>query len=126
MDPTSGMITLRAEFPNPDDWLLPGMFAVGRLEQAVAPQTMLVPQPAVTIGPNGAASVMLVTPADEVQSQPVEIGAAVGSDWVVKSGLKPGDRVIVEGLQKVHPGMKVKPVPAKTAKEDSAPPAGGK
>jgi len=126
VDPTSGMITLRAEFPNPDNWLLPGMFAVGRLEQAVSPQAILVPQPAVTIGPNGAASVMLVTPADEAQSQPVEIGAAVGGDWLVKSGLKPGDRVIVEGLQKVRPGMKVKPAPAKTAEENSPPPAAGK
>lgn len=126
VDPTSGMITLRAEFPNPDGWLLPGMFAVGRLEQAVSPQAMLVPQPAVTIGPTGAASVMLVTPADEVQSQPVEIGAAVGSNWMVKAGLKPGDRVIVEGLQKVRPGMKVMPVPAKTAEENSISPAAGK
>ena len=87
---------------------------------------MLVPQPAVTIGPDGAASVMLVTSADEVQAQPVVIGEAVGSNWMVKTGLKPGDRVIVEGLQKVHPGMKVKPVPAKTAEENSAPPAAGK
>src|ERR1035437_2695295 len=114
VDSSSGMITLRAEFPNPESWLLPGMFAMGKFEQAVAPETMLVPQPAVAIGPNGAASVMLVTSADEVQAQPVVIGEAVGSNWMVKSGLKPGDRVIVEGLQKMHPGIKVKPVPAKT------------
>jgi membrane fusion protein, multidrug efflux system len=126
VDPTSGMITLRAEFPNPDHWLLPGMFAVGRLEQAVAPQAMLVPQPAVTIGPTGDASVMLVTPTDEAQVRPAEIGAAVGKDWVVKSGLKSGDRVIVDGLQKVRPGMKVKPVPAKTIEENSTPAAEGK
>jgi membrane fusion protein, multidrug efflux system len=112
VDPTSGMITLRAEFPNPNHWLLPGMFGVGRLEQAVAPQTILVPQPAVMIGPNGAASVMLVTSNDLAASQPVQIGEAVGSDWIVRSGLKPGDRVIVDGLQKVRPGMKVKPAPA--------------
>ena len=117
VDPTSGMITLRAEFPNPDNWLLPGMFAMGRLEQAVAPGTMLVPQPAVIIGPSGGASVMLVTPDDEVKSQSIEIGRASGTDWVVKSGLKPGDRVIVEGLQKAHPGMKVKPLPAKESGE---------
>lgn len=125
VEPTSGMITLRAEFPNPESWLLPGMFAVGHLEQALSPQTMLVPQPAVTIGPNGAASVMLVTPADEAQPRPVELGEAVGSDWVVNSGLKPGDRVIVEGLQKVRPGAKVKPTPAKLIEGNSNSPAAG-
>lgn len=126
VDPTTGMVTLRAEFPNPDDWLLPGMFAVGRLEEAVEPQTMLVPQPAVIIGPNGAASVMLVTPTNQVEAQPVQIGAAVGSNWVVKSGLKAGDRVIVDGLQKVHPGITVKPVPARVIEENPLAPATGK
>ena len=115
VEPTSGMITLRAEFPNPEGWLLPGMFAVARLEEAEKPQTVLVPQPAVSISRDGGASVMLVTPADEVQARPVELGGAVASDWIIRSGLKPGDRVIVEGLQKVHPGIKVKPVsPAAT------------
>jgi membrane fusion protein, multidrug efflux system len=125
VDPTSGMITLRAEFPNPDNLLLPGMFVMGRFEQAESPQAVLVPQPAVTIGPNGAASVMLVTPDDEVKSQSIEIGPASASDWVVKSGLKPGDRVIVEGLQKVHPGMKVKPGPTQAAETNAVPPATG-
>jgi membrane fusion protein, multidrug efflux system len=124
VDPTSGMITLRAEFPNPNELLLPGMFAMGRLEQAVAPQTLLVPQPSVIISPSGAASVMLVTATNSVVSQPIQIGSAVGSDWVVKSGLKAGDQVIVDGLQKVHPGITVKPVPAKEAEENPlAPPA---
>ncbi len=126
VDPTSGMITLRAEFPNPNHWLLPGMFAVGRLEQAVAPQTMLIPQPSVIIGPSGAASVMLVSSDDTVSSQPVQIGEAVGNDWIVKSGLKPGDRVIVDGLQKVRPGMKVKPAPVQSLQENSTPQPAGK
>ena len=111
VNPTSGMVTLRAEFPNPKELLLPGMFAMGRLEQAVAPQTLLVPQPAVVIGPNGAASVMLVTATNSVVSQSIQIGSAVGSDWVVQSGLKAGDQVIVDGLQKVRPGMMVKALP---------------
>ena len=110
VDPSSGMVTLRAEFPNPDDWLLPGMFAVGKLEQAVAPETILVPQRAVVIDPTGAASVMLVTSANSVVPQPIQLGAAVGPDWVVQSGLKSGDRVIVDGLLKAHPGMTVNPV----------------
>jgi membrane fusion protein (multidrug efflux system) len=128
VDPTSGMITLRAEFPNPEGWLLPGMFAVGRLEEAAAPQTILAPQPAVTIGPNGEASVMVVATNDETRAQPVQLGAAIGGNWVVNAGLKPGERVIVEGLQKVRPGMKVKPTLAKSldAGENVRSPAAGK
>jgi membrane fusion protein, multidrug efflux system len=126
VDTTSGMITLRAEFPNPTELLLPGMFAMGSMEQAVAPQTLLVPQPAVTIGPDGAASVMLVTATNTVQPQPIQIGEAVGSNWVVKSGLKAGDNVIVDGLQKVRPGMTVKPAPAGTVEENSISPGNGK
>ena len=125
VDPTSGMITLRSEFPNPNELLLPGMFAMGRLEQAVSPETLLVPQPAVIIGPGGAASVMLLTATNSVVPQPIQIGSAVGSDWEVKSGLKAGDRVIVDGLQKVRPGMTVKPAPAEAAEENPlASPAG--
>jgi membrane fusion protein, multidrug efflux system len=111
VDPSSGMITLRAEFPNPDGFLLPGMFAVGKLEQAVAPQTILVPQQSVVIEPNGSASVMLVTADNKVQPQPIQIGDAVGTDWIVQSGLKTGDRIIVNGLQKAMPGMAVTPAP---------------
>lgn len=111
VDPSSGMVTLRAEIPNPDHVLLPGMFCVGTLEQGIAPQTILVPQPAVVISPNGSASVMLVTSSNTVAPQMIELGAAVGSNWVAESGLKAGDRVIVEGLQKIAPGMPVSPVP---------------
>ena len=126
VDPTSGMISLRAEFPNSGELLMPGMFAVGKLEQAVSPQTLLVPQPAVMIGPNGAASVMLVTATNSVASQPIQIGSAVESDWIVQSGLKSGDRVIVDGLQKVRPGMTVKPVPARVIEQNALAPAAGK
>jgi membrane fusion protein, multidrug efflux system len=122
VDPSSGMVTLRAEFPNPDGWLLPGMFAVGRLEQAVSPETILVPQPSVVIEPDGSASVMLVTTTTNVvEPQPVQIGAAVGTNWVVQSGLKVGDRVIVAGLLKAMPGVPVTPVPID---ENSNTPAG--
>lgn len=110
VEPTSGMLSLRAEFPNPEGWLLPGMFAVGRLEEAVEPETVLAPQPAVSITPNGGASVLLVGPTNQVQERLIQLGPALGTNWVVRSGLKPGDRVIVEGLQKVHAGMKVKPI----------------
>jgi membrane fusion protein, multidrug efflux system len=110
VDPSSGMVTLRAEFPNSDGWLLPGMFAVGKLEEAVAPDTILVPQRAVVIGPTGGATVMLLTSTNSVVPQPVQLGAATGTDWVVQSGLKSGDRIIVDGLLKAYPGMTVNPV----------------
>jgi membrane fusion protein (multidrug efflux system) len=119
VDPASGMVTLRAEFPNPDGVLLPGMFAVGRLVQGIVAQTILVPQRGVIIGVQGSASVMLVTATNSVVAQPVQIGAAVGSDWIVESGLKAGDRMIVNGLQKAQPGMPVQPVPVPPADENS-------
>ena len=124
VDPASGMVTLRAEFPNPDGVLLPGMFAVGRLEQGIVSQTILVPERCVIIGAQGSASVMLVTATNSVMSQPVHLGAAVGADWIVESGLKAGDRVIVNGLQKAQPGMPVQPVPFPPPDEssNSAPP----
>ncbi len=125
VDPSSGMVTLRAEFSNPDGLLLPGLFAVGKLEQAIAPETILVPQQAVVIEPNGSASVMLVTAENKVEPQPVQIGAAVGTDWVVESGLKTGDRVIVNGLQKAMPGMAVQPLPWQPAGKSSNPPSAG-
>ena len=122
VDPSSGMVTLRAEFPNPDGWLLPGMFGVGKLEQAISPETILVPQTGVVIGPNGSATVMLVTSTNSVVPQSVQIGEAVGTDWVVESGLKAGDRMIVEGLQKAMPGATVNPVPVDES--TNTPPAG--
>jgi membrane fusion protein, multidrug efflux system len=122
VDPSSGMVTLRAEFPNPEGWLLPGMFGIGKIEQAVAPETILVPQTGVVIGPNGSASVLLVTSTNSVAPQPVQIGEAVGADWVVESGLKAGDRVIVAGLQKAMPGATVIPVPVD--ENTNTPPAG--
>jgi len=111
VDPTTGMVTLRAEFPNPNDLLLPGMFARVRLEQAVDSSAITVPQRGVTYGANGKPTVMAVTPDNKVEIRPVTISSAEGNDWIVTSGLKAGDRVILEGLQKVQPGMVVQPVP---------------
>jgi membrane fusion protein (multidrug efflux system) len=111
VDPTTGMVTLRAEFPNPNDLLLPGMFARGRLEQAVEREAITVSQRAVVHGADGGATVFVVTPDNKVEVRPVKADIAVGTDWIVTSGLKPGERVIVEGLQKVKPDLTVKPVP---------------
>jgi len=111
VDPSSGMVQLRAEFPNPDHLLLPGMFARGVLEQAVDSQAITVLQRGVNVGPNGVATAMVVGPDNKVQLQTLQIGQAIGTKWVVTSGLKAGDQVIVQGLLKVQPGMTVKPVP---------------
>jgi membrane fusion protein (multidrug efflux system) len=111
VDPTTGMITLRAEFPNPDDLLLPGMFARGRLEQAVNSEAIALTQRAVMHGPDGSATVYVVTPDNKVEVRTIKADNAVGDKWIVTDGLKPGERVIVEGLQKVQPGGAVNPVP---------------
>ncbi len=124
VDPTSGMVTLRAEFPNPDHLLLPGLFARGVLEQAVDNQAITVLQRGVSVGPNGVASVMVVGADNKVEAREIKIGQAVGNKWVVTDGLKAGESVIVEGLQKFQPGMAVKPVPFDPAGGGiSAPPA---
>ncbi len=111
VDPSSGMVTLRAEFPNPDHLLLPGMFARGVLEQAVDAQAITVLQRGVSVGPSGVATAMVVGPDNKAELRTVQIGQAVGNQWIVTDGLKAGDRVIVEGLLKVQPGMTVQPAP---------------
>ncbi|HEX3890791.1 MAG TPA: efflux RND transporter periplasmic adaptor subunit [Verrucomicrobiae bacterium] len=115
VDPTTGMITLRAEFPNPDDLLLPGMFARARLEQAVDANAIEVPQRGVVYGADGKPTVSVVTSDNKVEVRPVTVSSAVGDKWIVTDGLKTGERVILEGFQKVQPGMVVKPVPFETA-----------
>ncbi|HLX94876.1 MAG TPA: HlyD family secretion protein, partial [Verrucomicrobiae bacterium] len=120
---TSGMVTLRAEFPNPDHLLLPGMFARGVLEQAVDAQAITVPQRGVSIGPNGNATALVVGADGKVAARVIKIGQAVGNKWVVTDGLKAGEQVVVEGLQKVQPGMVAKPIPFNAAGDNSAPPA---
>ena len=123
VDPSSGMVILRAEFPNPDHFLLPGMFARGMLEQAVDVKAITVLQRGINIGGNGIASAMVMGADNKIESRVIKIGQAVGNKWVVTDGLKTGERVIVEGLQKVQPGMVAKPVPFNPAGGNvSAPP----
>jgi membrane fusion protein (multidrug efflux system) len=126
VDQTTGMITLRAEFPNPERTLLPGMFARARLEQAVNSQAVTVLQRAVARGANGTSSVLVVKPDNTVEKRVIQADTAVGEKWVVTSGLKPGESIIVEGLQKTRPGAKVttKPyVPTVTTNQPAAAPA---
>ena len=110
VDPTSGQITLRAEVPNPDRFLLPGMYVRVRLEQAQASNGITVPQQAVTRGGAGD-SVMVVTPDGKVTPRQLKIGTAIDGEWLVLEGLSAGEQVMVDGFQKVRPGAPVKPVP---------------
>ncbi|HHS9572288.1 multidrug efflux RND transporter periplasmic adaptor subunit AcrA [Klebsiella pneumoniae] len=108
VDQTTGSITLRAIFPNPDHTLLPGMFVRARLEEGINPDALLVPQQGVTRTPRGDASVMVVGEGDKVEVRQVTASQAIGDKWLVTDGLKSGDRVIVTGLQKIKPGVQVK------------------
>ncbi|ANJ74305.1 efflux RND transporter periplasmic adaptor subunit [Ralstonia insidiosa] len=110
VDPATGTITLRAIVPNADRTLLPGMYVRARLEQAVDEQAITVPQQAVTRSPDGA-SVMIVDADGKVAVRQVQADRSTGTEWIVSSGLKAGDKVIVDGLQKVRPGAPVKAVP---------------
>ena len=111
VDPSTGMITLRAEFPNPDHILLPGMFARVQLEQAIDQNAVTVLQRAAALNGNGTATVMVVTADNKVEARTIKLGDAVDDKWIVIDGLKDGDTVIVEGLQKIKPGVTVKTVP---------------
>ncbi|QCR36874.1 efflux RND transporter periplasmic adaptor subunit [Nissabacter sp. SGAir0207] len=108
VDESTGSITLRAVFPNPDETLLPGMFVRARLDEGVNENALLVPQQGVTRTPRGEASAMVVGAGDKVETRTLTTSQAIGDKWLVTGGLKAGDRVIVTGLQKVKPGAQVK------------------
>ncbi|MGC5699044.1 efflux RND transporter periplasmic adaptor subunit [Pseudomonas sp. NFXW11] len=107
VDPSTGQIILRSEFPNPDLDLLPGSFVRVRLEQAVNRQGISVPQRAIQRDGAGIAQVLLVDAENRVVQHPVQLGGAQNDRWIVTDGLKPGDRVIVEGVQHARPGEPV-------------------
>jgi len=111
VDQSTGSITLRAIFPNPKHTLLPGMFVRAILEEGVNEHAILVPQRGVTRNPAGNAMVMVVGNEEKVEPRVIKVVRTVGENWLVSEGLKAGDRVIVEGLQKARPGTPVKAVP---------------
>ncbi|MDR3670120.1 MAG: efflux RND transporter periplasmic adaptor subunit [Holophaga sp.] len=111
VDPTTGSLTLRMVFPNPGHVLLPGMYVRAVVDEGVAEQAILVPQQGVTHNPKGEPTAMVVDPSGKVEQRFLKIDRAVGSRWLVTDGLKAGDRLIMEGLQKVRPGMPVTVVP---------------
>jgi membrane fusion protein (multidrug efflux system) len=112
VDPTTGTVTLRARFANPKALLLPGMFARAQLAQAVAPNAILVPQQAVSRDPQGNASVLVLDAGNHAVTRQIQAPRTVGTSWLVTSGLKPGERVVTEGLNRIRAGQQVRPVPA--------------
>ena len=123
VDQSTGSLTLRAEFPNPQQTLLPGMFVRAVVEEGVNEQAILVPQRGVSRNPKGEALVMVVGAEDKVEPRPIKVTRTVGDNWLVSEGLKTGDRVIVEGLQKGRPGTQVKTVPFGSKPAETAPAA---
>jgi len=111
VDPTTGVVTLRIIFPNPHGVLLPGMFVQAVVTEGVNEQAILIPQQSVSRDPKGNPFAYIVDSAGKVQQRMLSLDRAVDDQWLVASGLAPGDRAIAEGLQKVRPGASVKVIP---------------
>lgn len=125
VDPGTGSVTLRAVFPNPGGELLPGMYVRARIEQGVKDGVQLVPHAAVSRDPKGNAVVMVVNGEDTVEARQVKAERSYEDKWIVTDGLAAGERIVVEGLQKIRAGAKVKaePIDAKPEQTASAPAA---
>lgn len=111
VDPGTGSVTLRSVFPNPKQQLLPGMFVRAVIQEGVNEQAILVPQRGVSRNPAGQPIVMVVGAEEKVELRQIQTERTLGDNWLVSAGLHAGDRVILEGLQKIRPGMPVKAVP---------------
>ena len=120
VDSTTGQVTLRAEFPNPNRDLLPGLYVRVRIEQAVRKDALSIPQRAVMRDATGAATVYVIGAENKAEAKPVKLGPALGGEWIVEDGLKAGDKVIVEGGQKLQPGAVVAPEEWKPATQADA------
>ncbi|MBJ6750038.1 efflux RND transporter periplasmic adaptor subunit [Geomonas anaerohicana] len=121
VDQSTGSITVRAVFPNPKQTLLPGMFVRAVLEEGINEAAILIPQRGVTRNAAGQAIVMVVGADSKVEPRPVQVARTVGDAWLVSSGLKPGEKVILEGLQKARPGTQVKVVPFQSPEGQGGP-----
>lgn len=127
VDPATGSYLLRVVVPNPKNMLLPGMFVRAELGNAVREKAILVPQPAVMRDAKGQTSVMILGADGIVQPRPIKVSRTQGDAWLVEEGLAPGDRVIVEGLQKIQPGAPARAsagAPTQAAPTQAAPAQG--
>ncbi|HVN97792.1 MAG TPA: efflux RND transporter periplasmic adaptor subunit [Syntrophorhabdaceae bacterium] len=121
VDPSTGSFILRIVFPNPKHILLPGMYVRALVQEGVAEQAILAPQQGISRDPKGNPVALIVNDEGKVEQRMITTDRAIGDKWLVTSGLKPGDRLIVEGLQKVRPG-----VPVKVASNDRSEKGGAK
>jgi membrane fusion protein (multidrug efflux system) len=110
VDPTTGELLLRAIVPNPDHMLMPGMYVRAIISEGVMSKGLLVPQQGIAHDPKGNATALVVDAQNRVETRQVKAVRTIGDQWLVDNGLSAGDRVIVEGVQKVQPGMQVQPV----------------
>src|SRR5450830_1404073 len=111
VDQNTGTVNLRAKFANPAHQLLPGMFVRAEIEEGIQDRALLVPQPAVSRDGAGKPVAFVVTAANKIEQRHLVTDRAIGDQWLVSSGLQAGDRVVVEGIQKIRPGVEVKTVP---------------
>jgi len=119
VDPSTGSFILRMVFPNKKHMLLPGMYARALILEGIVDNAILVPQQGVSRDPKGNPVVLIVDAEDKVQQRMITVDRAIGDKWFVTSGLAPGDRVIVEGIQRTRPGAPVKAVPFEAGRKDN-------
>jgi membrane fusion protein (multidrug efflux system) len=117
VDPNTGAVTLRALFPNPNHILLPGMYVRAIVGEGVAPNAILAPQQGVGRDTRGLPTAWVVGRDNKAELRDLQVDRAVGNDWLVRSGLKDGDQLIIEGTQSLRPGIPVRPVAAAAPKE---------
>jgi len=123
VDPTTGSFALRVVVPNAEHLLLPGMYVRALLRTGVRQDAVLAPQQGLQRDPRGQVNAMVVGADDKVEVRPVRVSQAIGDQWLVEEGLSSGDRVIIEGLQKIQPGVPVQATEAGSAAPQPAPAA---
>ncbi|EOZ9157212.1 efflux RND transporter periplasmic adaptor subunit [Citrobacter freundii] len=119
VDETTGSVTLRAEFPNPEGEILPGMYVTALLDEGSQQNVLMVPQQGITHNEQGKATALILDQENVVQLREINAVKAVGNQWLVTAGLRPGDRVIVSGLQRIRPGSKARVLPSKLNTPDT-------
>jgi membrane fusion protein (multidrug efflux system) len=122
VEPTTGSLTLRVIVPNPKGHLLPGMFLRAVVQEGINNEAILIPQQAVSRDPKGNPVALIVDGEGKVAQRMLTLDRAIGNRWLVTSGLSPGERVIVEGIQKVRPGAAVEVVPFQASGTSGASP----
>jgi len=115
VDPSTGSVTLRAEFPNPEKLLLPGMYVRAVIVEGVKANAILAPQRGISRNTKGEPTAMIVSKDNTVEPRVLKTDRTVGSNWLITEGLNDGDKLIVEGLQKIAPGAQVSAVPAESS-----------